>query len=70
LNNKGLHEFYSSPDISRMVKIRNTGWAGQMALMGRGGEIRIKIWWENTMNRPLTKPRTTVDDEFRINIKK
>jgi len=51
-----------------MVKIRNAGWVSQVARMGIGGEIRIRIWWEN-MNRPLTNPRTTMDDKLTINIK-
>jgi hypothetical protein len=36
--------------------------------MGRGGEIRIRIWWEN-MKRPPKNPRATRDNKTRINIK-
>jgi len=52
-----------------MVKVRSTRWAGQVARMGRGGDIRIRIWWEN-MNRQPTNPRATRDYKLRINIKK
>ena len=37
--------------------------------MERGGEIRIRILWENTYTPP-TNPRATMDDKIRINIKK
>jgi hypothetical protein len=35
LHNKELHNFYSSPDIIRMINIRRMRWPGNVARMGR-----------------------------------
>jgi hypothetical protein len=31
LHNEELHDLYSSPSISRMMKLRNMGWVGHVA---------------------------------------
>jgi hypothetical protein len=33
LHNEGLHNLYSSPNIIRMIKARETRWAGHVARM-------------------------------------
>jgi hypothetical protein len=35
LRNEELHNFYSSPSISRMIKSRRMRWAGHVARMER-----------------------------------
>jgi hypothetical protein len=35
LRNEELHNFYSSPNIIRMIKSRRMRWAGNVARMGR-----------------------------------
>jgi hypothetical protein len=39
-HNEELHNFHSSPSISRMIKSRRMRWAGHVARIGRRG-IRI-----------------------------
>jgi hypothetical protein len=34
LHNEGLHNFYSSASIIRVIKSRRMGWAGHVARMG------------------------------------
>jgi hypothetical protein len=34
LHNEELHDFYSSPNIIRMIKSRRMRWAGHVARMG------------------------------------
>jgi PAS domain-containing protein len=34
LHNEELHDFYSSPDIIRMIKSRRMRWEGQVELIG------------------------------------
>jgi hypothetical protein len=46
LHNQELHNFYSSPDIIRMIKSRRMRWAGHVARMG-GREMHIGYWWES-----------------------
>jgi hypothetical protein len=48
LHNEGLHNLYSSPDISRQMKSRRMTWAGYVARMGEksvqgfSGKVRRK----------------------------
>jgi hypothetical protein len=44
LHNEELHDLYSSPSITRMVKARKMRWAGHIARMGEkvGGKARGK----------------------------
>jgi hypothetical protein len=45
LHNEELHNLYSSPIITRMIKSRTMRWAGHVARMGGGG-MHIGYWWE------------------------
>jgi hypothetical protein len=42
-HNEELHNLYSSPSITRMIKSRRIRWAGHGARMGRGG-MHIGYW--------------------------
>jgi hypothetical protein len=44
LHNEELHNFYSSPNIIRMIKSRRMRWTGHVARMGRRG-MHIGYWW-------------------------
>jgi hypothetical protein len=35
LHNEELHDFYSSPNIIRVIKSRSMRWVGHVACMGR-----------------------------------
>ena len=50
LRNEKLNEFYSSPNISRAIKLRRMRWAGHIASMGRENE-RTGYWWGNLSER-------------------
>jgi hypothetical protein len=50
LHNEELHDLYSSPSISRIIKLRRMRWAGHVARMGRRGTL-IDYWWENQRER-------------------
>jgi hypothetical protein len=38
LHNEELHDFYSSPSIIRIIRLRMMRWAGHVARMGGGEE--------------------------------
>jgi hypothetical protein len=50
LNNKELHNLYSSPSIIRMIKSRRMIWAGYVTRMGRR-RMHIGSWWESQKER-------------------
>ena len=43
LHNEELYYLYFTPNIVRMVKSKRMGWAGHLALMGRG-ELYTGLW--------------------------
>jgi hypothetical protein len=43
LHNEELHNLYSSPSISRMIKSRRMRWPGHVAQMGKRNEYRILV---------------------------
>jgi hypothetical protein len=46
VDNGELHNLYSSPNITRLMKSRRMRWAGHEARMERK-ETHIGFWWEN-----------------------
>jgi hypothetical protein len=50
LHNKELHDLYSSPSITRIIKSRRMRWAGHVARMERRG-TRMDYWWEKHRER-------------------
>jgi hypothetical protein len=56
LHNEELHDFYSSPNIIRMIKSRRIIWAGYVARMGKRNAYRIL--WESQKERDTRKIKT------------
>jgi hypothetical protein len=53
LHNEELRDFYSSPNIIRIIKSRRRRWAGHVALMGlKRNAYRLLVG-----KRPLGRPR-------------
>jgi hypothetical protein len=50
LHNDELHGLYSSPNVVRVVNSRRMGWAGHMALMGRG-DVFTGFWFGGPKRR-------------------
>jgi hypothetical protein len=50
LHNEELHNFYSSPNIIRMINSRRMRWAGHVARWGRRG-MHIGYWLESQKER-------------------
>jgi hypothetical protein len=50
LHNEELHNFYSSPNIIRMIKSRTMRWAGDVVRMERRG-MHIGYWLESQKER-------------------
>jgi hypothetical protein len=52
-----LHNFYSSPDITRMMKSRRMKWAGHVARMGGVRNACNLLFCKPERKRPLGRPR-------------
>ena len=50
LHNEELNNFYSSPNIVRVIKSRIMRWAGHVARMGEERGV-IGSWWGNRRER-------------------
>jgi len=65
LHNEGLNDFYSSPNIVRVIKSRRMRWAGHVACMGEErGVYRVLVG--KPERRPLGRPRRRWVDNIRI----
>jgi hypothetical protein len=52
LHNEELHNLYTSPDITRMMKSRRMRWAGHVPRMGRRG---MHGFWSETRRIETTR---------------
>jgi hypothetical protein len=56
LHNEELHDLYSSPSISRIIKSKKMRWAGHVARMGETNSYRLLLG-KPVGKRPLGRPR-------------
>ena len=57
LHNKELNDFYSSPNIVRVIKSRRMRWAGHVAHMGEERGVYRVLVGKPEGRRPLGRPR-------------
>ena len=50
LQNKELHDLYSSPIVIRDIKSSRMSWKGHVQILGRG-QVRTGFWWGNVTER-------------------
>jgi hypothetical protein len=68
LYNEELHDFYSSPNIIRMIKSRKVRWAGHVARMGeKKNAYRISVA-KPERKRPVGRPRRKWVDNIKIHV--
>jgi hypothetical protein len=69
LLNEELHNLYSSPSISRMIKSRRMRWAGHVARMvAKRNACRILVG-KPTGKRPLGRPRRRWVDNIKMDLR-
>ena len=69
LNNDGLHSFYSSPNIVRVIKSRILRWASHVAKMKEGRSAFKNVTCTPRGKRPLEIPRCRWENNIRIDVK-
>jgi len=57
LHNEELNDFYSSPNIVRVIKSRRMRWAGHVARMGEERVVCRVLVGKPEGRRPLGRPR-------------
>jgi hypothetical protein len=57
LHNEELHNLYSSPSITRIIKSRRMRWAGHVARMGENRNVYRSLVGKPEGKRPLGRPR-------------
>ena len=65
LHNEELNDFYSSPNIVRVIKSRRMRWAGHVALMGEEKGVYRVLVGKSEGNRPR---RRWVEDNIRMDL--
>jgi hypothetical protein len=68
MHNKERNDFYSSPNIVRVIKSKRMRWAGYVARMGKErGVYRVLVGKPEGM-RPLGRPRRRWVDNIRMDL--
>ena len=69
LHNEELNDLYSSPNITRVMKLRRMKWAGHVAHMGEErGAYRVLVW-KPEGKRPLGRPRRRWVNNIRMDLR-
>jgi hypothetical protein len=65
LHNEELHDLYSSPSITRIMRVRMMTWAGHVARMGKRRNGYWLLVGKPEGRRPLGRPRRRWVDNIR-----
>jgi hypothetical protein len=69
LHNEELHNFYSSPNIIRMIKSRRMTWTGRVARMGEKWNIYRILVGKPGEKRPLGRQRSRWMDNIKMDLR-
>jgi len=68
LHNEELNDFYSSPNIVWVIKLRRMRWAGHVAHMGEERGVYRVLVGKSEGRRPLGRPRHRWVDNIRMDL--
>jgi len=68
LHNEELRNFYSLPNIVRVVKSRRMRWAEHVARMGEGRDVHRVLVGKPEGKRPLGRPRPRWEDNIKMDL--
>jgi hypothetical protein len=69
LYNEELHNFYSSPNIIRMMKSRRMRWAGHVGRMGEMKNAYGILMGKSEWKRALGRPRRRWVDSIKMDLR-
>jgi hypothetical protein len=68
LHNEELHNLYTSPSISGIIKSRRMRWAGHVAQIGEKRNVYRLLVGKPEGKRPLGRPRRRWIDNIKIDL--
>ena len=68
LHNEELRDFYSLPNIERVVKSRRMRWAWHVARMGEGRGVHRVLVGKPEGKRPLGRPKRRWEDNIKMDL--
>jgi hypothetical protein len=68
LHNEELNDLYSLPNSVRLVKWRQTRWAGRVAHMGEDRGVHRVLVGKPEGKRPLGRPRCRWEDNIKLDL--
>ena len=69
LHKEKLRDFYSLPNIVRVVKSRRMRWAGHVARIGEGRGVHRVLVGKTEGKRPLGRPRRRWEDNIKMDLR-
>jgi len=68
LHNEELNDFYSSPTIFQVIKLRRMKWAGHVARMGKSRVVDRVLVGKRDGKRSLGRPRRRWEDNIKMDL--
>jgi hypothetical protein len=68
LHDEELHDLYSSPSTTRIIKARGVRWAGHVVRMGENRNAYSLLVGKSERRRPLGRPRRRWLDNIRMDL--
>jgi hypothetical protein len=69
LQHEKFHSFYSSPNITRVIKSRRVRWAGYTACMGKIRNAYTIFMGKLEGKRPLRRPGRKWEDNIKMDLR-
>jgi len=69
IHNEVLRDFYSLPNIVRVVKSRRMRWAGHVARIGEGRGVHRVLVGKHEGSRPMGRLRRRWDDNIKMDLR-
>jgi hypothetical protein len=69
LQDREIHNLYSSPDIIRQTKSRRMRWVGHVGRMGEGRKVYRVLVGKPEGKKPLERPRRGGEDGVRTDLR-
>jgi hypothetical protein len=68
LQSEELHNMYSSPDVTRLIKPRRMRWAEHVSCIGQEKKLHKVLVGKPEGKRPLGKPRRRRENGIRMDV--
>jgi hypothetical protein len=70
MHNKNLHNFFTLPNVIRIIKLERMRWVSQLAHMGAKSNSYRVLVGKPEGKRPIGRPRHKLEDNIKMDLKR